>query len=106
MKLLYVLRALVQRAVDGGGDGEGATNDSADADEEAGERLAARFTVDDLHWRNILHRGQQKHVTWCRDGANYCGWKLGVLLRGEGEKGLSLAWKNLRMRKTRRECLP
>jgi hypothetical protein len=106
MKLLYALRTLVQRTVDGGGDSEGTTDNGTDADEEAGERFAARFAVDDLHWRNILHQSQQKHVTWCRDGANCCGWKLGVLLREEEERGLALAWKNLRMRKTRRECLP
>lgn len=49
MDLLNLVDAFVQGAVDGRGDGKRTANDSAEADEEAGEGLVADFTVDDLH---------------------------------------------------------
>ena len=46
--------ALVQRAVDGRGDGERAADDGAHADQEARERLLPRLAVDDFHRGDVL----------------------------------------------------
>jgi len=50
MHLLHSLSTLVQRSVDGSGYSQGSTDDGADADQKAGEALAACFSVNDLHW--------------------------------------------------------
>lgn len=61
MHLLDLVRALVQHAIYGGGDGERAADDGAQADEEAGEGLEALFAVDDFHGRDVLVGG----VSFC-----------------------------------------
>lgn len=54
MHLLDLVRALVQHAVDGRGDGQGAADDGAEADKETGEGLCALFAVDDFHGGDVL----------------------------------------------------
>lgn len=54
MHLPHPLMALIQRAIDSGGDGQGAADHGTDADEEAGEGLGAGFAVDDFHGGDVL----------------------------------------------------
>jgi len=54
VNLLQPGAALVQCSVDSCSDGQGATDNGAHADQEAGEGLRAGFTVDDLHGRDVL----------------------------------------------------
>ena len=50
VELLDMLPAPVERAIEGGRDGQCAADDGAHADEKAGEGPGAGFAVDDLHW--------------------------------------------------------
>jgi hypothetical protein len=49
VQLFDSLSTFIQHSVNGSRYRERTTNDSANANKEAGEALASRFTVDDLH---------------------------------------------------------
>ena len=62
MNLLDLVDAFVERTINRSSDRERTANDSAQADEETGERLIAHFTVDDLHWRDVLDRVSRRAI--------------------------------------------
>lgn len=52
--LPHFLLSLIHHSIKRGSDRQSPAHDSTDADQEAGKRLCASFTIDDFHWRDVL----------------------------------------------------